>query len=208
MPVEKGATLTNSVVVSVGYGWQKYDIAGKKLERNSVDNDIFWKSLKFTKEDESVKASNGELYNVEVKRLRSTHGCLVWDSIIDHIEKSDVLMFDVVDQPDWADEEIKKAVDSLCDGDDCSKIFNSFNSNVLIEIGVALALRKELLLLCPEHLFDKLPSDVKGYCWSTYKFVWKDDEIKREFIDARGFYPAYQSKIKRAAEAKAAASQN
>ena len=153
--------------VGVGYGWQ-----------GSVDHDNLWKSLKRSLEDKCA-AFDREVAKVDIRRLRACHGKLIWPSIKEHIDSSDILVFDIAKAPKGS----KLISSGLC-------------ANVLIELGAALSdLKKPVLLMCPDSLKCEIPSDMSGYLWSLYK--WRHDKgaYVREFSDPRGLSSAFQSML-------------
>lgn len=77
-----------------------------------------------------------------------------------------------------------------------------FNSNVLIEIGAAIALDKRIMLLCPETWQHSLPSDLNCYMWTFYNWVEVGKEIKRRFVDQYGMQNGYISMLREVLEEK------
>lgn len=193
----------NGVTVAVGYGWQKFN----EEESNQVDSeknevtqsggivpskgyevlyDRFWKSLKdaLTRKAEGIKKSNG--VDITVKRLRASHGKLVWGSILENIKNADILVFDISQPPQEMPRE-------ECD---ISSVIKGFNSNVLVEVGVALGMNKRVLLLCPKHLFEEVPSDLKGFLWTLYTGSISKENFSRIFCDERGFQNAFMGMLR------------
>ena len=126
------------VKVFVGYSWDN-DAHCKKDEGWTKIRDYF----KPTKE--SLEKKYG--ITIDFRRLRASHGCFVWDSILSKIKAADILIFDVADK-----KEPKR-----------------FNQNVLLELGAAMALGdKKVLVMCPDGLLKKFPSDLSGLCLSLY----------------------------------------
>lgn len=193
----------NGVTVAVGYGWQKFD----EEESNQVDSeknevtqsggivpsrgyevlyDKFWISLRdvLKQRADGIKKSNG--VDITVKRLRASHGKLVWGSILENIKNADILVFDISQPP----QEMPK---EECD---ISSVIKGFNSNVLVEVGVALGMNKRVLLLCPKHLFEEVPSDLKGFLWTLYTGSISKENFTRTFCDARGFQNAFMGMLR------------
>ena len=192
-------TTLRGITVAVGYGWQKFDeleatSKGKKANGYDVLYDEFWKSIKskFQPKCEGVKKSLNA--KISFKRLRASHGKLVWESILKNINNADVLVFDVAAAP--------KAKDMPKDRSDIKDVIKSFNYNVLVEIGVALGLDKRVVLMCPDHLFEKVPSDLKGYLWTTYTGEISKEGFKRCFCDERGVQNAFMGMLREAIREK------
>lgn len=185
------------IKVAVGYGWQKFDYGDADPQTGwEVLSDTFWKSL-YAKINMDFSKME-EKFGVKVcySRLRASHGRLVWPTIRNRILKADVLIFDVAQAPD-KDVNLN-SVESL------DAVITKLNYNVLVEIGVALANDdKNVMLLCPRHLFDSLPSDLKGHCWSTYTGSIENGVLKRTFCDEPGFNGAYVGMIRDVARQKA-----
>lgn len=167
--------------VKVGYGWQKMADNEGESETYSVYRDVLWQSLRDKLEcyGANFKAATG--VDVCVSRLRAAHGKLVWQSILEGIAGADILVFDVGSMVE----------DSIvADGTSVEDILTTLNHNVLVEIGVAVGMKKPVMLLCPEKLFSAIPSDLKGYLWSLYsgKFVQKERlQFDRKMLDGPGF---------------------
>ena len=171
------------ITVAVGYGWQMFDESetsnkDKKSKGYDVLYDAFWKSIrdKFLPKCKGVKKSLNA--KISFKRLRASHGKLVWNSILKNINNADVLVFDVAAAP--------KVEDMPKDWSNIKDVIKSFNYNVLVEIGVALGLDKHVVLMCPDHLFEEVPSDLKGYLWTKYTGKFSKDGFERCFCDERG----------------------
>lgn len=175
--------------VSVGYGWQKFDIEECDA-RNGRDvlSDTFWCSLRDELERKCDGVTKSTGVTVNLKRLRAGHGKILWLDIFDRIKNSDVLVFDVAAAPDT-----KTSFKSACD---IKEVVTGLNANVLVEIGVALGLGKRVLLLCPEHLLKTIPSDIKGFLWTTYFGKIKDGRFDRKFSDQYGFQNGFMGMLK------------
>lgn len=192
-------TTLHGITVAVGYGWQKFDESeilpqDKKPNGYDVLYDAFWKSIKskFQPKCEGVKKSLNA--KISFKRLRASHGKLVWNSILKNINNADVLVFDVAAAPE--------AKDMPKDWSNIKDVIKSFNYNVLVEIGVALGLDKRVVLMCPNHLFKEVPSDLKGYLWTTYTGEISKDGFKRCFCDERGIQNAFMGMLREAIQEK------
>lgn len=184
------------VTVAVGYGWEKFDESEISSEKGTfskgyeVLHDKFWKSLKekFVNKYERVEAGFKERFpdaevRVSFKRLRASHGKQVWPSILENLKKADILLFDIAQPPE---------THTLSDEpEDIKNVLKTFNTNVLVEIGVALGLDKRVVLMCPKHLFDQIPSDLKGYFWTTYTGTVNKKNFTRNFSDERGIQNAF-----------------
>ena len=192
------ATL-RGITVAVGYGWQMFDESepsnkDKKPKGYDVLYDAFWKSIrdKFLPKCEGV--GNSLNAKISFKRLRASHGKLVWKSILKNINDADIVVFDVAAAPN------AKKIKS--DAVDIKKVIKSFNYNVLVEIGVALGLDKRVVLMCPNHLFDEVPSDLKGYLWTKYTGEISKDGFERCFCDERGIQNAFMGMLREAIQEK------
>lgn len=193
----------NGVTVAVGYGWQKFDEddsiqvdsqkkkgnpSKEKIPRNGYEvlYDQFWQSLRdvLKQRADGIKKSKG--VDITVKRLRASHGKLVWGSILENIKNADILVFDISQPPQEMPRE-------ECD---ISSVIKGFNSNVLVEVGVALGMNKRVLLLCPKHLFEEVPSDLKGFLWTLYTGSISKENFTRTFCDARGFQNAFMGMLR------------
>lgn len=176
--------------VYVGYGWQKFDedeIAAAPKGR-AVLADIFWQSLKKELIGKCAGVTKSTGVKVELSRLRASHGQLMWPSVVKRIEKADALVFDMAQAP-------QKEV-NLSGAKDLESIITDLNKNVLIEIGVALAYEKPVILMCPEHLMKKVPSDLYGYLLTTYKGTIKNGVMNRVITDQYGFQNGFMGMLK------------
>lgn len=189
----------HGITVAVGYGWQKFDeseVSSKDKKSNGYEvlYDKFWKSIKskFKPKCEGIEKSLNA--KISFKRLRASHGKLVWESILKNINNADVLIFDVAAAP--------KAKDMPKDWSNIKDVILSLNYNVLVEIGVALGLDKRVVLMCPNHLFDEVPSDLKGYLWTTYTGEISKEGFKRCFCDERGVQNAFMGMLREAIREK------
>lgn len=196
-------TKLRGITVAVGYGWQKFDesemdsqVSKKEAKTNGYDvlHDQFWKSIrsKFKPKCDSIEKSLKT--KISLKRLRASHGKIIWKSILDKIRAADVLIFDIVQPPEGKD--MPKDWKNIKD------VLTTFNSNVLVEVGVALGLDKRVVLMCPKHLFEQVPSDLKGYLWTIYTGEISKNSFKREFCDERGLQNAFMGMLREAIREK------
>ena len=187
------------ITVAVGYGWQMFDESepsnkDKKPKGYDVLYDAFWNSIRDKFLPKCRGVGNSLNAKISFKRLRASHGKLVWESILKNINNADVLVFDVAAAP--------KAKDMHKDWSNIKDVIKSFNYNVLVEIGVALGLDKRVVLMCPDHLFDKVPSDLKGYLWTKYTGEISKDGFERCFCDERGVQNAFVGMLREAIQKK------
>lgn len=193
------------ITVAVGYGWQKFEeedflsedmsLSKKTVAKGyEVLHDQFWKSIK----EKFITKLGGisNTYNAEISfsRLRASHGKLVWQSILEKIKQADILIFDIAQPPTTKDIPEQEV--------DIKDVVSSFNANVLVEIGVALGWDKRVMLMCPSHLFDKVPSDLKGYLWTTYTGKISKENFVRTFCDERGAQNAFIGMLREAIREK------
>jgi hypothetical protein len=50
--------------------------------------------------------------------------------------------------------------------------------------------------MCPKHLFKDVPSDLKGYLWTTYTGTISKDGFMRTFCDERGIQNAFMGMVR------------
>lgn len=193
------------ITVAVGYGWQKFEeedflsedmsLSKKTVAKGyEVLHDQFWKSIKEKFITKFGGISKNHSVEISFSRLRASHGKLVWQSILEKIKQADVLIFDIAQPPatkDIPEQEV-----------DIKDVLSSFNANVLVEIGVALGWDKRVMLMCPSHLFDKVPSDLKGYLWTTYTGKISKENFVRTFCDERGAQNAFMGMLHEAIREK------
>lgn len=187
-PVSDTESETLGIVLNVfvGYSWAK-DL--------SVYQDPYWISIReyLRKIAESLEKQYENQITISIKRLRASHACFVHDEILRRIDDSALLVFDLAQNPPLNDNiAIADANQNI--------IYTFFNSNVLYEAGVAVGKGKKPIILCPESLLSKVPSDLQGYLFSTYKTSFKQKSecpkntkikyINREFSDNRGLQAA------------------
>ena len=180
---ETSQTSGVSINVRVGYAWQKFPDDG--IDGANVLHDTFWQSLKKLFKPTCAGLEKRRNVRVDFGRLRASHGRLVWPSIEKRIENADVLLFDVAEAP-LKHIPAKGVVEF-------PKVLESLNGNVLLEIGYALGRGKRVMLMCPKHLFELIPSDLKGFLWTVYKGYFKNGEMVRVFADSHGAIPAFRS---------------
>ena len=146
--------------ISGGYQWSSTD---SKMAIQKVSNDV-------------IKRFNGEnektlKYNINYRRLRSSAGRSMLDSIISKIKNSQVVIFDITDK----------------------------NPNVMLELGYALALSIDndylsiyLISKKGEPLPHNIPTDLHGYFISEYTI--ENGEVK--FKDNGSLRMSIESDVK------------
>lgn len=131
--------MKNQFTISGGYQWSSKEA---KLAIQKVSNDTI---LRFD-------GSNGKKlnYNINYRRLRSSAGRPLLDSIVTKIKNSQVIIFDITDK----------------------------NPNVMLELGYALAFSQDneylsIYLICKkgEPLPKNIPTDLHGYFISEYSIT-------------------------------------
>ena len=148
------------VKVFVGYSWDC---------SSNCKKDIGWTRIRdyFKKTKESLEKQYE--INISFRRLRASHGCFVWNSILSKIKSADILIFDVSDKNN-------------------SK---QFNNNVLLELGATMALEdKKVLVMCHKEMLKIFPSDLSGLCLSLYSGTDK------KFEDKWGLLPQFSRMVK------------
>ena len=184
------------IVVRVGYGWQKFDGENCTHGGREVLYDTFWRTLKKMFQHscdgfQNSKNSNG--ISVSLRRLRASHGHFVWASVEQRIAESDILIFDVADAPKG---------DISGKSGDLAQFIKQFNANVLLEIGYAIGCKKRILLMCPKHLFTKVPTDLRGFLWTLYTGHINDGQLTRELVDSFGTINAFRGMLREIASTK------
>ncbi len=128
--------MKNQFTISAGYQWSSKEA---KLAIQKISNDAI----------NRFDGSNGKKlkYNINYRRLRSSAGKPLLDSIISKIKNSQVVIYDITDR----------------------------NPNVMLELGYALALSHDneylsVYLICKkgEPLPTNIPTDLHGYFISEY----------------------------------------
>lgn len=201
---QKLDTSTRSKVVirvGVGYGWMKPE-KPDVINGREVLSDICWKTLQkaFTEKHRWLEKDNAE---VQFSRLRASQGDIAWKSILNQIKKSDILVFDVAAAPVLRTSKTKKDCGDLS-GKIASmkKSGNKFNPNVLIEIGAAIGMKKTIMLLCPKDFEDDIPSDLRAYMWTLYKWQGVGKCAHRVFVDQYGMQNGYIGMLRRVLKEK------
>lgn len=184
-----------TVRVGVGYGWMKVE-DGDTQNGRAVLSDVFWQTIRTTFEPKhAVIEKTGN--RVDFSRLRASHGKIIWNSVLERIRKSDILIFDVAAAPEASTFDVKDADFDLCTlVREMAKKGNVLNANVLIEIGAAIALDKRIMLLCPEEWRSAIPSDLKGYMWTLYNWKGRGKDSKRCFVDQYGMQNGYMGMLR------------
>ncbi len=135
--------MKNQFTISGGYQWSSKNA---KLAIQQVSNYAI----------NRFDGKNGKnlKYNINYRRLRSSAGRSILDSIMAKINNSQVIIFDISEK----------------------------NPNVMLELGIALALSKEnpfhsIYLICKkgEPLPKDIPTDLHGYFISEYTHNNKDE---------------------------------
>ena len=136
----------------------------------NVTEDKHWESLRdlLGKYKEKFD-SRFEEYGItlSVQRLRGTHGEKNLETISEKIATADVLVFDIT-----------------------NKDATGFNSNVMLELGMAIALKKPVFIFVNNKLKEQIPSDLAGYLY-TYYSDEKELTFKDRLEDFRGFVNKY-----------------
>lgn len=185
--------------VRVGYGWMKVDEEAKGDGR-AVLADAFWKTIRDAFNSGGFEKNNHA--KVDFSRLRASHGKIVLPSVLEHIRESDILIFDVAESPEpFSSHGQEVYLEKLRKFTSRPKA-KMFNSNVLIEIGAAIAMDKRIMLLCPEGWKDRVPSDLKCYMWTFYKWDGGKGKIIRRFVDQYGMQNCYIGMLRETLETK------
>lgn len=177
-----------SVNIYMGYGWGSDNVLSDKYWN-------FWRE-KFSNICEHTEKNIRKVCPyivIGLNRLRASHSQFVYDSIVEKIKAADVLIFDI----------------SASDG-------IGFNSNVLIEVGIALGLGKEPFLLCNEKLssdslkkfkdlkidknndvfaMPKFPSDIGSFTVTFYSVEEKNGKWSAKFKEPSAFYSKLRGRI-------------
>ena len=181
--------------VYVGYGWDSHrnsDI-DKKLECKNALEDKYWKFwrshlVSFAKKIETHFKKQKLDIAICVKRLRATHSQFVFQSIKEKIEDADVLIFDISGNLDYG---------------------LGFNSNVLLELGVALGINKEPFVICNNKLKSenlkkikpqeiacpRFPSDLNGFTVSYYTADESKGQWSAKFEEFQAFFTKLRGSI-------------
>ena len=184
-----------TVNIYMGYGWDGNNVLSDKYWR-------FWRE-KFSNICECTERNIKKVcpyFVVGFNRLRASHSQFVYSSIVEKIKAADVLIFDI------------SAANGI-----------GFNSNVLIEFGIALGLGKEPFLLCNRKMsadslkefkglkivknnevfaIPKFPSDIASFTVSFYSAEEKGDKWSAKFKEPSAFYSKLRGRIADAANKK------
>ncbi len=153
--------MKNQFTISGGYQWSSKNA---KLAIKQVSDDII----------NRFDGKNGKKlkYNINYRRLRSSAGRSILDSIVTKIKNTQVVIFDITDK----------------------------NPNVMLELGYALALSNDneylsIYLICKkgEPLPQNIPTDLHGYFISEYTINSKD---KVTFNDNGSLRMSIESDVK------------
>lgn len=151
------------VAVGVGYGWNDGDrweeLRGflksvvedaQNRARRAAQDTILWDEDQdaHASPDEQLARSAPPIPAVRIARLRATPGRFVWPSIKQHIDRSDILVFDITQTSGIADASTSDKVVS---------------PNVWLELGYALGTGKPVYLTHRDATAHRdLPSDLSG----------------------------------------------
>ena len=191
LKTEESLFCGRTINVYVAYAWPK---------RKMVFHDYFWRSIRdfLTPIKNTVENSFGkENVCISIKRMRSSHGAFIYDEVLKRIKSSDMLFFDVAGLDEMFTSDNEFSPKNYKKGNNNVIEYNSFSSNVLLELGMAMGVGKIPFILCPECLKSRIPSDLNNFMWSFYDMVLKDGKDKnpgdsleymlsREFIDKPG----------------------
>lgn len=177
------ATETNPIRIRVGYPWSPPNGSRRVPARS----DKRWQCIRgwVKSAADTVGASIGKRkpastsFQVDISRLRGTHGRLLLGDLMRRIRTADIILLDL------------GARGSL-----------SFNQNVLLEAGMALAFAAEtskcVFILKPKLL--DLPSDLQGYLVTDYRQNAGSESLLLE--DPNGFHAALRSAVSQAAASR------
>ena len=172
------------VKVYAGYSWEK-----DKTPRS----DKYWCSildyLNSLKKSIENRYRKDKVY-VNFNRLRAKHGSIVLNDIKEKIADADILIFDVADTK------------SAKDDNDKIVVYTAFNTNVMFEIGLALQMGKYPILMCPNCLKNRLPSDLSNYMWTFYDLKKKGSIYERVFADTQGLSNLLMARMNSCARAQ------
>lgn len=166
--------------IVVGYPWSK-DAEDRVIAARA---DSRWKSIRdyvilvgeAVRKNVSQRSRAPVPFDLNVSRLRGTHGRMLLDNLRSRTAEADILIMDI----------------GSSDG-------KEFNPNVLLETGMAIAHQDRILLdlfiLKPAKL--SAPSDLAGFLFTEYEVVGKGNSIK--VVDSPGFRAALRSAVMRKA---------
>ena len=166
--------------VAVGYPWAKSDddhvVAAIADARWKCIRDCVISERERMKKFVARRKPVPVLFDLDVSRLRGTHGRMLLDNLRSRIPEADILIMDI----------------GARDG-------KGFNCNVLLETGMSIAQEngalRDLFILKPVNL--PAPSDLQGFLFTEYKVTSDEGSIK--IIDSVGFQAALRSAIVRKA---------
>lgn len=175
------------VNVYVGYGWQK----AKNGMPVNPRHDVIWTSIRDCFKATKQRMASRENARIDLRRLRAGIGETALDSIVRMIERADVLIFDI----GYSAKPITFAKRMV----DVSNVLTDFNRNVLLEVGIAIGMKKEMIIMCPHRLLSKIPSDLLGKMLVTYSGKICATSFNRALADAQGTLRKFHGMVKRAA---------
>jgi hypothetical protein len=153
--------MKNQFTISGGYQWSS---SNAKLAIQQISNSII----------NRFDGKNGKKlkYNINFRRLRSSAGRSMLDSIMTKIKNSQVIIFDISEK----------------------------NPNVMLELGYALALANEneflsiyLIREKGEILPNGIPTDLHGYFISEYTI---NSKLEVKFVDSGSLRMSIESDVK------------
>lgn len=182
------------ITINCAYPWEGTNVRQdakwvflRKITKKSVD-EVKGRNATNRRKAGNVISRNVRLFSCRFGRLRAGHGNTLIDSILERIERADVLLMDIAGR----------------------------NPNVLFELGCAIALayiqRKRVFILdevksakdhTPINSDDAVPSDIQGKMFSFYhRTRSKKHDEKYKLVDDAGFRAALNSTIIDLARAK------
>lgn len=186
MKIEELRKKTNKAEIHIciyfGYEWQR--------GISDCTDDQYWVSIREQFCHQLKSYEKDGLVRVELRRLRASHGRFIWDSIFEKIKAADLLVFDVA----------KRGASGKHSGTGGRSA--KFNLNVLLELGAAMALKKRVLIMCPETDMKSFPSDLCGLLLTCYKSRSAGGKFNREFVDSRGLFPQLRAMLRQVIEEK------
>jgi hypothetical protein len=161
------------IQIFVSYPWPRDEVESK-----SVRGDTRWQELRDlidgvaadVKKRAAGRSPSERTLDIRINRLRGLHGQHLLDTLRQRIGYGDVLVMDIGNR--------------ACTG---------LNSNVLIELGIAIGLGKlesgGLFVLKPAE--QNIPSDLAGFLATDYTIA----ERKLRLVDKPGFTAALRTKL-------------
>lgn len=164
--------------ILVSYEWEK-EVSEKGTLLKPVREHRRWKNIsRRLKSIADAVNTFGKKYpgtnkiDIRIDRLRGLHGAALLPTLIERIKLADILVMDI--------------------GSDRGDAHA--NSNVLIELGMALAIdgdqKRGIFVLKPDTC--DWPSDLNGFLYTEYKNT-PSDKNKLELLDYHGFDAAVRS---------------